>query len=70
MKKWQKFLTGSLTIAAMVTLVACGGKKPAEKPKPSKSDATAAASDKNSYTPISELKDSYDVIIIGQVVQV
>jgi len=65
MKKWQKFLTGSLTIAAMVTLVACGGKKAAEKPKPSKSDATAAASDKNSYTPISELKDSYDVIIIG-----
>lgn len=65
MKKWQKLLSGTLTVAALTLLVACGGKKETEKAKPSKSDATAAASDKNNYTPISELKDNYDIIIVG-----
>ncbi|GAB2023517.1 flavocytochrome c [Pseudolactococcus yaeyamensis] len=65
MKKWQKMLAGSLTVGAMFMLGACGSKKEEVKPKPSKSEATAGASADNSYTPLSEMKDSYDIVIIG-----
>ncbi|MDR1606232.1 MAG: flavocytochrome c [Streptococcaceae bacterium] len=65
MKKWQKLVTGTLTVAAVLTLAACGGQKAVKKTKPSTSDATAAASAKSAYTPTSEMKSSYDVVIIG-----
>ncbi|MDN6690320.1 MAG: hypothetical protein L0L15_08395 [Lactococcus sp.] len=65
MKKWQKVVTGGLTLLAVVALVGCGGKKTTEKPKSSKSDAKAAASAKNSYTPTADMKSDYDIVIIG-----
>src|SRR5574337_201095 len=65
MKKWQKVVTGGLTLLAVVELVGCGGKKTTEKPKASKSDAKAAASAKNSYTPTADMKYDYDIVIIG-----
>ncbi|MCJ1968837.1 flavocytochrome c [Pseudolactococcus carnosus] len=65
MKKWQKVVTGGLTLLAVVALVGCGGKKTTEKPKASKSDAKAAASAKNSYTPTADMKSDYDIVIIG-----
>lgn len=63
--KRRSRLLAVLGIAALsLTLVACGNNQAASEPE-KEADTAAGATKEVSYTPASELKDRYDVVIVG-----
>lgn len=61
-----------LMMALALIIVGCGTKENAkeenakkESSKNESSEVTTGASEGSSYTPLAELKDSYDIVIVG-----